>query len=60
MPMKRIIVKGRDWHANISVTEVRREENVVIAERDGAFVGFFDLGAVDCIWVSSEKNDKED
>lgn len=58
--MKRIIVKGRDWHANIPVTEVRREENVVVAERDGAFVGWFDLGSVDCIWVSSGKNDKEE
>lgn len=55
--MMRIIVKGRDWHANIPVTDVRREENVIIAERDGEFVGFFDLGAVDCIWVSNPPDD---
>lgn len=53
--MKRIIVKGKDWHANLPVTDVVRDGNIVFAYHCGDFVGMFDLGAVDCIWVSEEK-----
>lgn len=52
MKMKRIVVKGKDWHCNVEVTDVTREGDVVFASRDGAFVGMWDLGSVNCIWVS--------
>lgn len=50
--MKRIVVKGKDWHCNLAVTDVRREGDVVFAYRDGEFAGMWDLGAVNCLWVS--------
>lgn len=53
--MKRIIVKGKDWHCNIPVTDVVRDGNVVFAYSNGDFVGMFDLGSVDIIWVSEEQ-----
>lgn len=53
--VKRIIVKGKDWHCNIPVTNVIRDENIVFAYYNGEFVGMFDLGVVDCIWVSEDK-----
>lgn len=53
--MKRIIVKGKDWHCNIPVTKVVRDENIVFAYCGSEFVGMFDLGSVNCIWVSEEQ-----
>lgn len=47
--MKRIIVKGKDWHCNIPVTKVVRDENIVFAYCGGEFVGMFDLGSVNSI-----------
>lgn len=55
----RIVVKGRDWHCNLAEDEVDRDGDMVFAYRGGRFVGMWDLGCVDCIWVSAEKNDKE-
>lgn len=54
----RIVVKGRDWHCNLAVDEVERDGDTVFAYRGGRFVGMWDLGAVDCIWVS-DRAEKE-
>lgn len=53
---KRIVVQGKDWHCNLAVTDVKREDGLVFAYKDGEFVGMWDLGSVDCIWVSEALN----
>lgn len=51
----KLIVKGRDWYANLPITKVVKEENTVFAYYDDTFIGFFDLGAVDVLYISEER-----
>lgn len=53
--MKRLVVKWRDGHCNLPITHIRREECVIEAYRDDEFVGMFDLGAVDMLYVTEVK-----
>lgn len=50
--MKRLIVKFKDGHTNLAVTDVTREGDVVFAYNGTDFVGMFDMGAVDALYVS--------
>ena len=50
--MKRLIVKWRDGHCNIPVTHIQRVGDVVEAYRGDDFIGMFDLGSVDMLYIS--------
>lgn len=50
--MKKLIVKWRDSHCNITITHIQRVGDVVEAYRGKEFVGLFDLGSVDALYVS--------
>ncbi len=52
--MKHLIVKWSTGYCNLAVTEARKDGNLVWAYLDGAFIGMFDLGAVDILYVSQE------
>lgn len=53
--MKRLIVKWRDGYCNLPVSQITREDAVVYAFRDAEFVGMFDLGAVELLYVSDRE-----
>ena len=53
--MKRLVVKAKDWYTNIGVTKVEKVGCVIFAYRDGEFVAMIDLGSVDVVYVSEER-----
>lgn len=53
--MKRLFVKWRDGYCNIPVTTITKEESIIYAFRDAVFVGMFDLGAVELLYVSEKE-----
>lgn len=53
--MKRLFVKWRDGYCNIPVTTIAKEESIIYAFRDAEFVGMFDLGAVELLYVSEKE-----
>lgn len=48
----RLIVRARDWFCNIPITHIEKDGSVVTAWNGEEFVGMFDLGAVDALYVS--------
>ena len=56
--MKRLVVRWRDAHCNIAITHIVREGDVVMAYQDKEFVGLFDLGSVDALYVT-DREEKE-
>lgn len=48
----------RDKTLCLPVTEIRREENVICAYNGEDFVGWFDLGAIEMLYVNEVKRDK--
>lgn len=53
-PTHRLVVRGRDWHSNIGVTRIEREECVVFAYLGNDLVGVFDLGDVTALYMSEK------
>lgn len=58
--MKRLVVRGKDWYCNICVTKTVLDGNVLYAYNNGDLVGFFDLGVVDALWVTSKGGDSDE
>ena len=56
--MSRLIVRWRDGYCNIPITHLVWEENIVWAFNEDEKVGFFDLGAVDVLYVSEQEERK--
>ena len=56
-PSMRIVVRGRNWYCNLSFDEKVDDENTVRVYRDGNLVGFFDLGAVDVLYITETKGE---
>lgn len=52
--MDKLIVKARDWYANIDATRIVREESIIFAYHGEELVGVFDLGAIDALYGSKE------
>lgn len=56
--MKKLVVylnvKDNEY-VNLPVTKIEKTENVVFAYRDGEFIGMFDLGALEILYVSDYK-----
>ena len=52
--MKHLIVKWNTGYCNLAVTDIEKDGGVVWAYINGEFVGMFDLGAVDILYVSQE------
>ncbi len=50
----KLVVKAPEWYCNLPVTEIKREEDLIFAYRDGQLIGVFDIGAVAALWVSEE------
>jgi len=48
----KLIVKAKDWYCNIPVTHIEKDGPVVCAYNGVHFVGMFDLGAVDVLYVT--------
>ena len=55
--MKRLIVRWRDGYCNLPVTHIKREDAIVEAFRGEEFVGFFDLGAIDVLYISDQERE---
>lgn len=53
--MKRLIVKWRDGYCNLPVSHIARKDAVVYAFRDAEFVGMFDLGAIEILYVRDKE-----
>ena len=56
--VQRLIVRGKDWYANIPVTRIEKVEDVVFAYLGDAFVGMFDLGAVNMLYITGERGNE--
>lgn len=57
-PVCRLIVRGKDWHVNINVTHIQREEALVFAFLGDDLVGVFDLGIVGALYMSERKREE--
>ena len=53
--LKRLIVKWRDAHCNLSITHIKRVDDVIEAYRNEELVGLFDLGSIDAFWISAKE-----
>ncbi len=53
--MKRLIVKWRDGHCNLAITHIKRIGDVIEAYLNDEFVGMFDLGSIDALWISAKE-----
>ena len=54
--MKRLIVKFSDGEfCNMRVTRIERTESIVFAYDGEDFIGMFDLGCVNCLYVTEGK-----
>lgn len=53
--MKHLIVRWRDGHCNLPITHIKREGDIVEAYRDKEFVGMFDLGSVDALYITEKE-----
>lgn len=53
--MKHLIVKWNDGYCNLPVTSIQKDGAIVYAFRDAEFVGMFDLGAVELLYVSDRE-----
>lgn len=49
---------GRPKTLCLTVTQIVREENVVYAYNGEIFVGMFDLGSVDMLYINEVKRDR--
>lgn len=56
--MKKLIVRWGDEFCNLTVSHIKREGGVVEAYRGTEFIGFFDLGTVDVLYVSAMNEEK--
>lgn len=54
-PSKRLICRTKDWSCNIPIDYAVEDENTVRAYRNKEIVGFFDLGAVDVLYVTEAR-----
>ena len=52
--MKRLVVRWKDAHCNMPVTHIIRVGDVVEAYRGEDFVGMFDLGSVDALYITDK------
>ena len=55
----RLIVKyheDKPYHANVACDLIEREDGMVFAYNGDALVGVFDLGIVDMMYLSEERN----
>lgn len=52
--MKRLVVKWGTGFCNLAVTDIKKDGDIVWAYINGEFIGMFDLGAVDILYVSQE------
>lgn len=58
--MKRLVVKFIDGdYCNMRVTRIERSDSVVFAYENDDFIGMFDLGIVNCLYISEGKERKE-
>ena len=57
--MKKLIVRWKEEYCNLPVTKIERIGDVVEAYRGEEFVGLFDLGAVDALYVADRNEEKE-
>ena len=53
--MKHLIVRWRDGYCNLTITHITRTGSVVEAFRGDEFIGMFDLGAIDVLYVSERE-----
>lgn len=53
--MKRLICKWKNGYCNIPVDRAERIGDVVFAYRSGDFVGMFDLGSVELLYISDKE-----
>ena len=56
--MKKLIVRWGEEFCNLPVTHITRDGGIVEAYRGSEFVGFFDLGCVNVLYVSDMNEDK--
>lgn len=54
--MKRVVVKWKSGFANVEATRMVKEESVVYVYNGEEFVGMFDLGSVDAIYISEKES----
>ena len=55
--VKRLIVRWREGHCNLPITHIEREGALVEAYRGIEFVGVFDIGSVDALYISEREQD---
>lgn len=56
--MKKLIVRWKEEYCNLPVTKIERIGDVVEAYRGEEFVGLFDLGAVDAIYITGTDQER--
>lgn len=57
--MKRLVVKWRDSHCNLPITSIKRVGDVVEAYRGNEFIGMFDLGSVDALYITEKESEMQ-
>lgn len=53
----RLVMKSGEAYCNTRVTEIVREDSILLAMRDGKLCGVFSIGSIDYCYLSEEKDD---